>query len=304
MRRVKFAVLVVFCLICAMSCYVAEAATVTVYGTVTKPDGITPVSNAKIVIGEGVKTVYTGGNGNYVAEVILPNIVEVYINVVAIKAVSLPFMRGSNFMGFYGSLPIDGARYKINIKMREYHNAVFISGNVKDTETGSPLSSNIFAAVSGQVGSWSMGVYKNGYYEGLVNLDASTGIIKLVRQGTGYESKSNIISKATSGAKYTIDFDLKRDINASVIYGTVTDAASGNPIRYAQVNIYYAGMPVGRSSTDYLGRYDCYVGGGNTYTALTTGANTIVLSRSPYGYERHVNAFVDKGKIVRIDFAM
>ena len=296
----------------------AYAGTATVYGKVTESDGVTPLPSAPVVIKvTGLtsadfpwtsKTVYTDSYGNYKTVISFPDIVEIKFLAEVITTNATPFKKNSNWLGFYDYPPQNNGSYKLNIKLYSYPYATVIQGTIKDDETGVVLSNyDVAVTISGQPGTYLFEADSGGFYKGLVNLNSPSATITVRAPGAGEEVQYGIktITTAVSSQKaYGISFFLVRDKNAAYIYGTVTNASTGQPIPFAQVSISdSSGWPLGKSVTDFLGRYRRYVSGGASYKLFTTGAHTAVDKRSPY-YSQIKYIDVGSGKASRLDFEM
>jgi hypothetical protein len=297
-----------------------HAGTATVTGKVTYAGGAA-VSNAEVciritdVLGMpdfpwAKKTVFTNASGVYTASVNFPDIVEIGIHVQAMKTDTLPFRQGSNIVSFYGTPPVNGRTYTLNIGLKNYPYAALIKGRVIDAQSGVPISDgDVAISKPGDTGKMLIFTDADGSFKGLVDVGSVSDVV-ILSPSAGHSIKyiaKKITMKMSEKKIYTADFSLYRDNNAGLMYGKVTDAKTGNPIPFAVVSISSpGGWPLGTPVTDYLGNYQQNTygyPGGVEYKVSTFGAHTMVPARSKYRYYSK-GVFVKAGDRKRVDFSM
>ncbi|MFA5119455.1 MAG: carboxypeptidase-like regulatory domain-containing protein [Candidatus Omnitrophota bacterium] len=300
----------------------AEAGTATVRGKVTESNGTTPVAGAQVMIRvKGVeidsascnvdfpwktKIVKTDTKGNYQANILFPNIVQIAFEAEVIIANSVPFKKGRAELRFYGKPPVNNASYRVDVRLTACNKCVVVQGDVSDQETGVAVNLGtlyIMAPGSGQY----IPLHSDGHYKACIDLgSSSTGnvtLLALARSQVDYNDKE-IKTSVTKGKVYTYDFALQRVKNTGYIRGTVIDANTGKPIPYALVRRSDIGTTAALTYcvTDSLGRYSipAYITGGSI---VTTGAHTDFDALSPY-YRQVKRVSARTGDVVRVDFEM
>jgi 5-hydroxyisourate hydrolase-like protein (transthyretin family) len=164
-----------------------------------------------------------------------------------------------------------------------------ISGRVTDDRTGAPLSTVtvyvwdpdqeqvVHHVLTGADGTYTTGpVLTSGSYLVRFELPASNTSCSYGQMYYGAAASSATSPRVKVSAPGTVaNIDASMEYG-SLLYGTVTDAATGRPIEDANVSIYDdGGQFVARASTNLLGRYQ-------TTTALLPGAYRLEFGRGDY----------------------
>jgi hypothetical protein len=286
-----------------------------VYGKITLANG-QPAANVRVrVMVEGIDwrdfpwKVYfvpTDAQGNYSVSIKFPQIPGVQFIAEVYKIDTAPFEYEFNWMKFKDNPPQSGRSYQINVKLKANPNYAAFRGLIVDAETGLPMQIGGINVSAGGKSDWFY-VHSNGYYEGVINLTQPSAVATIYSPvGTEdvlYEKKQ-ITPTLEAGKHYWFTFWLTRKKAASYIYGTVRDAATGQPIQDAHVVMRYpdgSGREVGL--TDFLGRFGHYVPEPGTYHVNTLGAHTNDAAVSPYLREvKHVTVGANSSE--KVDFQM
>ncbi len=314
----------------------SEAGTATIRGYVTEEDGITPAVGIPVTIKVTSiedkrwlpntapwesddfpwmsKTVNSDADGLYQATISFPDVIEIKFKAKAIKSDAAVFKTGENFLDFENSPPANNASYELDITLSPptTNYSIIVKGYLKDSETGEFLSNyDIGFRIPGQ-NDRSAETDSTGYYQELIYLLESDDLVT-VGVPSGYDPVEYITQtkaiSVSSGNIYDLDFELMRKKSAPYVYGTVTEAATGQPIPFATILIEHSpsGWPLGRVPTDFLGRYKQFLpaGSGGSYFASTTGAHTIDVNKSTYVFQsKLINGSIVNGKAYRVDFNM
>ncbi|MDQ7826135.1 MAG: carboxypeptidase regulatory-like domain-containing protein [Candidatus Eremiobacteraeota bacterium] len=237
-----------------------------VTGVVTDSQSGSPLENAKVAI--GATSVLTDGRGYFE----LDGIIAGTRTIIASKA---------GYAGYTGSVAVQGsAATSCNFSMTPYPSAGSVSGTVTDSVTQRPVEDATVSIEATKAYTDSEGRYR------LAGIAIGSRTIRVVK--TGYQSSSTMVT-VVSGTT-TCNVTLAPESTSGSIEGTVTDAATGQPIRDAEVRGDDAA-----ATTSESGRY--------SLAGLPAGECMITVTREGYT-DGAATVTVRAGETVTKDFAL